>query len=164
MIKTLFLTICLVALSTVAYAQSDSVTTGVRVVEEFYTELTTMVNGTVGDYDAEAFNMESVDRANDAASRIRAMRWLETPGARRYNRVRRVVDSYVDSEIALVSEVTGNDEMTARLAELKIKKLKILAESLAFETYAPEKRELVPGIDPVPHEENREQGQGIFFR
>lgn len=169
--KALFLLLFLTA--STAHAQSDSVTVGLSVVEGFYTDMTSIVRTFEDVAEVEEFAKKSLDRTNEVAAEIRAMRWTDVPGQRRFNRVYNVFEEYTSEQISSVKEFFAGlpPEEQARVAKAVDKlmksreeKLERLNESLKLETYKKKGPKPVPIMEKTPHEKEREEGEGIYFR
>lgn len=157
----------------VASAQTDSVSVGVQVIEEFYTQMTAMVRTVNGSSSMEQFHENSLEVTNETSDAVRGMRWVETPGKRRYERVYKKVDAYTDERIRALEELApelspeNQDKMESiieRLRELKKEKLGKLEATLKAETYDGKEKKPVPIIDKSPKEKDEEEGSGIWFR
>lgn len=173
MFKRIFLSAALLLfVAATAYAQNDSISKGLLIVEDFYTETTALMSPFKSLPEADSFNELSVEKTNQAAAEIRSLRWVETPGMRRYNRVYNVVDSYTADQIESMKGFAQNvpaararvDEAIARLTTFKESKLNELKDSLKVETYEGKKIKPVPIIDRSPREKDNNGGSGMWFR
>lgn len=175
-IRALLLIIIATAMASTSQAapeQADSVSVGLKVVEEFYTGTTKLMTPFEDAPEMAGFKEAAVDRTNDTAAELRTLRWVEAPGQRRYTRVRNIVAAYADSQIEAVKAFTSTLEPSRRsiaadiateLEELKTEKLTRLAATLRYETYEKKRPKPVPIMEPTPHEQKREEGEGIYFR
>ena len=174
--RALLLIIFFTAMASAAQAaneQADSVSVGLKVVEEFYTGTTRLMDPFEGVPGLAEFKEAAVDRTNDTAADLRTLRWVEAPGRRRYTRVHNIVAAYAERQIEAVKEFTSTlepdqravaAEVAAKLEELKTEKLSRLAQTLKYETYEKKRPKPVPIMEQTPHERKREEGEGIYFR
>lgn len=165
MIATLF--------AALSYAQSDSVSTGVRIVDEFYG---TAKDLTVG-YDigpgSGGLRRVLLENREKTAGDLHSLNWTEEPGQRRFEMVYRLVDSYIENQMKPVRELLASvppedkvkvEGVLKKLAELRDAKLKELNDSLKAETFKQEQRKPVPVIDRSPYEKGPDGDRGIWER
>ncbi len=168
-----FLIILLLSTVGSAYAQDDSVTSALNIVEEFHTEARGQLKGLGSTGAASSLRKQSLESKERTVSRLKSLKWIEKPGTRRFNKIYDLVKSYADLEIdsveRLAQEVRGVDrrrvaQVVKNLTALRKIKLDKLGESLAVEVYERKKPQLVPVIDPSPLGKETNKGEGIWYR
>ncbi|GMR05011.1 MAG: hypothetical protein BMS9Abin23_0935 [Thermodesulfobacteriota bacterium] len=160
-------------LATPAFAQGDSVTTALGIVEDFHSETIELVNGVEDSASVESFVKKCIKERDRTLGELGSLRWIESPGERRFERVSRIVDSYmtgrIDSLKGLKKKLNGRDrkymeKVITSLVLLKKKQLEELGGSLKAETYRKKELKPVPIIDRSPFEKGRPGEEGIWYR
>jgi len=154
------------------YAQTDSVTTALDIVEDFYAVTEKQTGGLDGGEALQKFRKRALEEKEKTTGELRALKWSEKPGTRRFNQVHKIVDAYTGSQIEAVrglktdlpAEETSIDEAVKKLTELKASGLKELSGTLETETYEKKGDKPVPIIDRSPFETEPDKDGGIWYR
>lgn len=148
-------------LATNATAQNNAVSAAMNIVEVFYSEADTL--STRLPVDAAANIKKSLlAKKTETLSDIQSINVTETPGKRRYYRIKNTVDAYTESVIALFAGL--DDNATERLIALKAGTDKQMTDTFKLETYEKEPIRPVPSIDSSPYEKGTNQPANIWDR
>ena len=172
-IAAILLLLLLLPLAVPAHAVTDSVTTAIEIVNDFYADahsLTHNVPQAQGDFASKALKDKE-----DTVNGLRSIGWAKKPSRGRYETVREIVQGYTSGVIKSVEALkTGLpkgpaehiDEITRHLKDVQALKLETLGESLKIETFEKKGPKPVPLIDRerTPFENRPDEAPGIWYR
>lgn len=152
---------------------SDSVITGLAVVEGFHRELQASLKDLPASVDASEILRASEEGRGRAAKDIQSLKWSVAAGRKRYRRVFLIVEPYMKTVISSLKDrgATLNREEKARLEQIiaqlnaiKRGKLKTLEESLKSEIPDARREAPVPAVDQPRGERPPAGGATIWDR
>lgn len=156
-----------------AVAESDFITSAVRVVRQFHSESRIRLRRLEASAAVDSFRTKSLKSQELTAKDIESLRWIEKPGPRRFNLIYNRVDAYTDAEIrsvkSLAAEVGTEERLDVErtvksLQTSKRTKLEKLVELLPLETFKRTEPPPVPIVDRSPFETKPTKGGGIWYR
>ncbi|MDO8426316.1 MAG: hypothetical protein Q7T24_02235 [Deltaproteobacteria bacterium] len=168
MLKCLILAVIILSAS-VSFAQSDSVSKSLDIVNSFHTEAEVLTKGLV----SPSFQGQFAGERDEAVNELDSLSWTEKPGKRRFNLAYGIVDSYTEKIIESIEKLLPQappksrealNNAVERLSALKTVAMRELNESLKAEAYEQERSKPVPLIDRSPFEAPPEEAPGMWFR
>ena len=169
MVKRVLFVLILLFIITYGSALADSVSTAIRVVDDFYKETSQLLKGLLLEKDLSTFQDHSIREKEKTIAEIKRIRWTEDPGKRRAQHIMRIVDLYTREQIESVKGLVPEDEERLRdvINRLSAKREEVLSElTESFKYEVPRKKKIrpVPSIDISPFEDQPEGGRGIWDR
>jgi len=153
-------------------AQMGSIKTAMFIVDSFLDESLYLTRGLKKDENYEKVTKEMRRRKDNTVTALRTLRWIESPGKERYGKIYRIVDTYLDAQIASINSLKEShyarriERIVRELKDEKKVKLRALEETRKYETYRGKRLKPVPIIDKSPFESGGKTGEGgeIWFR
>ncbi len=172
MLKKILLLVLIVFAARTASAQMGSVKTAMFIVDSFFDETLYKMRDLERDDTLKRVSQEMQKRRNDTISNLRTIRMIEAPSKERYEKIYKIVDSYLGAQIESFNSLKESHNarsielMVRELQDLKKAKLRTLQETKKYETYRGERLKPVPLIDKSPFESGGKTGSGgeIWFR
>lgn len=152
---------------------TDSVTTGIAIVDSFHIEMQASLKDLPATVDASEAIKASDEGRGRATKELQSIKWAVSPGRKRYRRVYSIVEPYMEG---LISSLKGRgatlnledkarlEQVVAQLAAIKAAKLKTLEQSLKSEIPDKKREVPVPAIDQPRGERPPEGGATIWDR
>ena len=173
--KSIYLTIFFILLFAVkANAQSDSVTVAIKIVDDFYAELSALTKDYASAPEFAGLDDAMLKRKETALTAIKPLKWATAPGIRRYRLINTILNDYMIDQSKLVEDAVARlepydkerlDALKAKITKIKDAKTAEFEESKKAETYEKERVKPVPPVDVSPYESDTEGGgKGIWFR
>ena len=160
--------------ASILFAQDNSITRALELVEEFHTSLHKELKGSAPPVLLLTLKKSSLEHREKVTTELTALNWVDRPGMRRNKAVYALVDDYISTEIGSISKMKKElgstdrarvEKVIERLHGLHKEAMKKIASMHSTEIYKDEKRKPVPIIDSSPHEKNPEgEGGGIWER
>jgi len=166
------LIVLLILIAAPALAQMGSIKSAMFLVDGFLDETIYLTRELKQDEALTKVMADMRRRKDDTIAALQTLRWIESPGKERYNKIYSIVDSYSDAQIASINELKEShdardiERMVRAMKALKLRKLKELKETLKYETYRGKSLRPVPIIDKSPFDSGGKTGNGgeIWFR
>lgn len=152
---------------------SDSVTTGLAIVDGFYVETQAAIKALPLSVGASEILKASDNAREQAIKELQSLKWSVSPGRKRYRRVVSIVEPYM---AGIITSLKGRgatlnladkarlEQVVAQLAVVKAAKLKALEESLKSEIQEKRREAPVPVIDQPRGPRPPEGGATIWDR
>lgn len=152
----------------ISYAQMDSISTSISIVEDFNDEALLLTEG-VADKDFKEFLLK---RKEETVAELKQINWAEAPSPKRFQRIKDIVNSYLEQISDSVKELSTSalgqetkiEEAVTILNSSKAAKLADLEATHKTEGVRKEPEKAVPLIDVSPFEGEPDEGEGIWFR
>ncbi len=162
----------IILMASPALAQMGSVKSAMFLVDGFFDETLYLTRELKRDDALSKTLTEMRRRKDDTITALKTLRWIETPGKERYDKIYSIVETYSDAQIASINKLKeshdarGIELMVREMKALKNRKLKELKETLKYETYRGKTLRPVPIIDKSPFDSGGKTGTGgeIWFR
>ncbi|MFQ5353884.1 MAG: hypothetical protein ACE5DR_02955 [Thermodesulfobacteriota bacterium] len=162
----------LLLMTSTAGAQMESVKTAMFLVDGFFDEAMYVTRDLPKDERLTRVVSEMRKRKDDTLAALKTVRWVDSPGQERYDKVYKIVSDYSDAQILSIEMLKEGHEkkdvnrMVRTLKSLKKKKLKTLEGTHKYETYRAKNPLPVPIVDKSPFESGGKTGTGgeIWFR
>jgi len=158
--------------STPVFAQMGSIKNAIFLVDGFFDETLYLVRDLKSDDTLMKVRAEMRHRKDNTITALRTLRWIESPGKERYNKIYSIVESYSDAQIISINKLKdshdarGVERMIREMKTLKLRQLKELKTTLKYETYRGKLPRPVPIIDKSPFDSGGKTGVGgeIWYR
>jgi len=166
------LVVLILLIASPALALMGSIKIAMFVVDSFYDETLYITRDLKRDESLTKTLSQMRKRKDDTLTALRTMRWIESPGRDRYNKIYRIVETYSDDQIASLNKLKENhdprsiERMVREMKALKKRKLKEVKGTLKYETYQGKTLPPVPIVDKSPFDSGGKTGTGgeIWFR
>jgi len=155
-----------------ALAQMGSVKSAMFMVDAFFDETLYLTRDLEPDETLTKVTAEMRKRKDNTLTALRTLRWIETPGKERYEKIYSIVERYADAQADSINKLKethnprGIELMVREMKAMKNRKLKELTGTRKYETYRGKNPRPVPIIDKSPFDSGGKTGSGgeIWFR
>ncbi|MEK6531737.1 MAG: hypothetical protein AABZ23_04500 [Deltaproteobacteria bacterium] len=153
-----------------SFAQGDSITVAISVIEDFSTESYSVIGAIDG---KAAYKAGLSENKEKTLAELKTLNWVFKPGLRRFMRIHSIVSSYFEGEIlqikSFISEARPDDDQGIKAAHEKLnairnEKFRLLLASIESETYERKLNRPVPLIDSSPFEHEPDDATGLWYR
>lgn len=153
--------------SQVAFAQTDSISSAIGLVDSFTIELEE-ATGEIKGSGASSYLSTSKKAHKTTVADIKSLGWTEAPGKHRVKRLFEIVEGYTNERILKLSEIDGDRQeiknAAKRLTKFQALTIAELKKATHAEVRAGKSPKAVPIIDRSRFEENPGGTKGIWER
>lgn len=172
MFKRLLILFLLLLDTAPAFAQTDSISTALGVVDDFYRASSFEVKGSgLAQLAGDSLNA-SIEEKEQVKKDLRSFGLAEAPGPERGRMIYKTVESYMEDVIESIKDIQAPseedqgriDKAVNRLSELRETKLDDLSAAIRKEEVRRRRHKRVPVIENSPLVTSPDQAEGIWVR
>ncbi len=154
-----------------AYCQTDTIEVALDVVEAFHNRTNGSVRklGSIPGKEADIFSEKASESKKKAIEELKALRWSDTPGERRFKKVYGIAESFTAGRLDAYRGISrlsdsADDAGARELSALRDKELGRLKDAFGKESPPARKPKPVPLVDRPRYENRPDEERGIWER